>query len=108
MKRPGRFIIVDDSTIHDSNYDDDIPHQKRQRMQDEPPSPTMLKRKAMFESRPSLKSDHDGTVILIHDPKYFFEDDSGADCFIRVEKILFKVRRLYRIAKDREDNERWY
>ncbi|KAG6898404.1 hypothetical protein C0992_004115 [Termitomyces sp. T32_za158] len=92
MKRPGRFIIVDDSTIHDSNDDcDDIPRlRKRQRI----PSPTVpgtFKRKAMSESRPSLKPDYDGTVILIHDPKYFFEDDPGADCFIRVEKILFKV-----------------
>ncbi|KAG6868263.1 hypothetical protein C0993_005754 [Termitomyces sp. T159_Od127] len=89
------FIIVDDSTIHDSNDDADVLHlRKRQRMQDQPPSPTMpgtSKRKAMSESRPSLRSDYDGTVILIHDPKYFFEDDPEADCFIRVEKILFKV-----------------
>ena len=95
MKRPGRFIIVDDSTIHDSCDDADLScSRKRQRTQDEPPSPTMpgtFKRKAMSEARPSLRSDYDGTVILIHDPKYYFEDDPGADCFIRVEKILFKV-----------------
>ncbi|KAG6902624.1 hypothetical protein C0995_014230 [Termitomyces sp. Mi166 len=89
------FIIVDDSTIHDSSDDADIPRShKRQRTQDEPPSltiPGTSKRKATPEPRTWLRSDYDGTIILIHDPKYYFADDPAADCFIRVEKILFKL-----------------
>ncbi|KAG6919237.1 hypothetical protein DXG01_008033 [Tephrocybe rancida] len=97
--RPTRFIIVDEATIQDSKDEPDLPRsRKRPRTEDEPPEPSSSKRKATPDAetegtagRASLRADFDGTEILIHDPDYYFGDDPEADCFIRVEKILFKV-----------------
>ncbi|KAG6831318.1 hypothetical protein H0H93_013799, partial [Arthromyces matolae] len=107
LKKPSRFIIVDDNTIKDSSDETEfVRSRKRPRREDSdelsPPAsqthPDAFKcRKPASDidhkTRPSLKSDHDGTQILIHDPQYYFRDDKEADCFIRVEKILFKVHR---------------
>ncbi|KAG6853087.1 hypothetical protein C0991_006981 [Blastosporella zonata] len=104
--KPSRFIIVDDATIQDSSDDADIPRsRKRPRTDgDEPPAPdsSPLKQRVKTSTLPeletkgraSLRADYDGTEILIHDPQFYFEDDSEASCFIRVEKIVFKLMEM--------------
>ncbi|KAG6815899.1 hypothetical protein H0H87_010378 [Tephrocybe sp. NHM501043] len=101
--KASRFIIVDGSTIQDSNDEPDLPRsKKRQRTEDnDGPSASEsnpFKKKSPIGSvqpegkpRTSLRADYDGTEILIHDPQYYFGDDPEANCYIRVEKIIFKV-----------------
>ncbi|KAG6830566.1 hypothetical protein H0H92_016017 [Tricholoma furcatifolium] len=103
MPATRRFVIIDEGTIHDSNDENDPPpSRKRQRTDDddEVSEPTSSQRKVKL--RASLRPDYDGTEILIHDPHYYFGEDPEADCYIRVQKILFKVQGFYPLKLDRE------
>lgn len=79
-----RFIIVDEGTIREHGDEEESPRsKKRQRVDEDEPSNEKLR-----------KIVSDGTEILIHDPHYHLRDDPQADCYVRVEKVLFKVRPL--------------
>ncbi|KAF8073994.1 hypothetical protein FPV67DRAFT_778275 [Lyophyllum atratum] len=76
-----RFIIVDEGTIRDLTDEDEVLRaRKRKRVGDDKEI-----------ERPSLRPNIDGTEILIHDPYFYHADDPQADCYIRVENMLYKI-----------------
>ncbi|RDB14914.1 hypothetical protein Hypma_016391 [Hypsizygus marmoreus] len=79
-----RFIIVDPETIRISRDEEDGSRAKKRKRANEDD--------AAFSPFSRKGPETDGTQILIHDPTYYSEDPD-ADCYVRVEKILFKVHR---------------
>ncbi|GLB38678.1 hypothetical protein LshimejAT787_0505430 [Lyophyllum shimeji] len=76
-----RFIILDGGTIRDSREEDNAQRlRKRKRLEDDSDN-----------NRPSLRTAADGAETLINDQDYYFTDDPQAECYVRVEKILFKI-----------------
>ncbi|KAF5377918.1 hypothetical protein D9615_006697 [Tricholomella constricta] len=87
-----RFIIVDEGTIRESCDEGDNRTRKRQRVDsDSSDRDNIFRFCPKVPLRPSLRPDVDGTEILIHDPTYYYAEDPQADCYVRVEKIIFKI-----------------
>jgi hypothetical protein len=81
-----RFIIVDDGTIRESRDHDNLRPRKRQRLElEDGDSRSDEEVVANYFSIPQLEPD-----LLVRDAEYYI-DDPEADCFVRVEKFLFKV-----------------
>ncbi|KAF8228786.1 hypothetical protein L208DRAFT_1379202 [Tricholoma matsutake] len=80
-----RFIIVNDGTIRESREYEDPRPRKRQRVlfeqDDDSDKDTLTDYFTSESTKPEL---------LVRDPEYYL-DDPKADCFVRVEKTLFKV-----------------
>lgn len=80
-----RFIIVNDRTIRESREYEDPRPRKRQRVlfeqDDDSDKDTLTDYFTSESTKPEL---------LVRDPEYYL-DDPKADCFVRVEKTLFKV-----------------